>query len=410
MTPRKLSKRFQDDLKLLNPKHQVFNIYISSEKNRAVFMDNKELFYSLVLKHTPGIGPRTWKKLIEVFKSAQNAVANSHMWNSIGISSSVVNALNKKTWRKKVSKEIELIKKSKSKYLLLSDPEYPTQLFEIPDPPIIIYYEGNLSLLKNPCIAIVGARKIDTLSQKLTLSIATNLSKKGITIVSGLAVGVDTIAHRGGLKHKGSTIAVLGTGIDVNYPAPNVYLKETIKKSGLVISEFPSSTPPASENFPIRNRIISGISLGVLVVQAAKKSGSLITASCALEQNRMVFSIPGPIDNPAFEGNNELIKNGAILITNAEDILSEIKYQVDQSTWSQDKNHEEKPTHQQDHGILNNLSKKILDFIKNKGEAGIEQMCDDLDIGPSELTSQLIQLEVEGKVKRDMTNKYYIPN
>lgn len=371
---------------------------------------DKELFYSLVLKHTPGIGPRTWKKLIEVFKSAQSAVVNSHMWTSLGISSSVVNALHKKTWKKRVSKELELIKKSKSQYLLLSDPEYPKQLFEIPDPPIIIYYAGNLSLLKNPCIAIVGARKIESLSQKLTLSIATNLSKKGITIVSGLAVGVDTFAHRGGLQHKGSTIAVLGTGIDVNYPAANVYLKESIKKSGLVISEFPSSTPPASENFPIRNRIISGLSLGVLVVQAAKKSGSLITASYALDQNRMVFSIPGPIDSPAFEGNNELIKNGAILITSAEDILSEIKYQIDQSIWSQSKNHEKESIHQQNHEVLNNLSKKILDFIKNKGEARIDQMCDDLDLEPSELTSHLIQLEVEGKVKRDMTNKYYIPN
>lgn len=373
-------------------------------------MDNRELFYSLILKHTPGIGPRTWKKLIEVFKSAQNAVVNSHMWSSFGISSKVVKALKEKRWKKNVSKEMELIKKSKSQYLLLSDSHYPERLFEIPDPPLILYYAGNLSLLKNPCIAIVGARKIDSLGQKFALSIASDLSKKGITIVSGLAVGIDATAHRGGLHHVGSTIAVLGTGIDVNYPVPNVPLKETIKKFGLVISEFPSSTLPASENFPIRNRIISGLSLGVLVVQAAKKSGSLLTASYALEQNRLVFSIPGPIDNPSFEGNNELLKNGAILVRNAEDILAEIKYQIDLSTWSESKNNQKELTHMQNYGVSTPLSKKILDFLKNKGEARIDQMCDDLDIDPSQLTSQLIQLEVEGKVKRDITNKYYLSN
>lgn len=214
-------------------------------------------------------------------------------------------------------------------------------------------------------MAIVGAREIDGLSRKLTLSIATELSKNGITVVSGLAVGVDAIAHRGGLRGVGSTIAVLGTGLDINYPASNIYLKEEIKKSGLVLSEFPWSTKPTAENFPIRNRIISGLSLGVLVIQAAKRSGSLITASYAVEQNRLVFSIPGPIDNPLFAGNNELLRNGAILVRNAEDILSEIKYQINPLQTPKSKNHHNF-THTSKSEPSNHLTKRILDFLGKK--------------------------------------------
>jgi DNA processing protein len=211
------------------------------------------------------------------------------------------------------------------KTLSLKDKEYPQNLRYIYDPPQTIYVKGSLLLEDNLAIAIVGSRQASYYGLKNAESLAFELAAKGITIVSGLARGIDSAAHQGALKAKGRTIAVLGSGLNKIYPPENKKLAEEIAQNGAVLSEFPLDTPPLKENFPRRNRIISGLSLGVVVVEAAQKSGALITASCALEQGREVFALPGKIDSFTSQGTNDLIKQGAKLIQSSQDIVDELE-------------------------------------------------------------------------------------
>ena len=203
-------------------------------------------------------------------------------------------------------------------------PEYPKALLEVSDPPALLYCAGRLELLNRPSLAIVGSRNATAQGARNAQAFATALSNAGLTIVSGLALGVDAAAHRGGLERQGSTIAVLGTGVDVVYPPTNKGLAQEIAERGLLVSEFALGSPAAKQNFPRRNRIISGLSRGTLVVEAALASGSLITARAALEQGREVFAIPGSIHSPLSKGCHSLIKSGAKLVESAEDVLSEL--------------------------------------------------------------------------------------
>ena len=203
-------------------------------------------------------------------------------------------------------------------------PEYPKALLEVSDPPALLYCSGRLELLNRPSLAIVGSRNATAQGARNAQAFATALSNAGLTIVSGLALGVDAAAHRGGLEGQGSTIAVLGTGVDVVYPPTNKGLAQEIAERGLLVSEFALGSPAAKQNFPRRNRIISGLSRGTLVVEAALASGSLITARAALEQGREVFAIPGSIHSPLSKGCHSLIKSRAKLVESAEDVLSEL--------------------------------------------------------------------------------------
>lgn len=205
--------------------------------------------------------------------------------------------------------------------------DYPKQLKEIYNPPLKLYVLGNKQLLKQGGIAIVGTRKATDYGKKLTLQFAQDLSKNGINIISGLALGIDTCAHLGTLKsnNKGKTIAVLGSGIDNIYPKQNVELaRQIIKSGGCIISEYPVGTPVSKTNFPQRNRIISGLSKGVLVMEAGENSGSLITADFAVDQGRDVFAVPGNISSQMSIGTNNLIKQGANLVTSYTDVMEEI--------------------------------------------------------------------------------------
>jgi len=205
--------------------------------------------------------------------------------------------------------------------------EYPKLLLEIPDPPPYLYVKGELRGSET-AVAIVGSRRASTYGMHTTTRLASDLAGHGITVVSGMARGVDTAAHRGALSSGGRTIGVLGCGIDVIYPPENRRLFEEMASSGAIVSEFPLGTLPLAENFPRRNRIISGMSRGVLVVEAMEKSGSLITAQYALEQGREVFAIPGNINSGASRGTNRLIKDGAKLVEGVEDILEELPHRI----------------------------------------------------------------------------------
>ncbi len=208
--------------------------------------------------------------------------------------------------------------------LTLADAAYPQRLLDAPDPPTVLYVKGSIELLNAPALAIVGSRNATPQGESNAQAFAAALSDAGLTIVSGLALGIDAAAHRGGLRGKGSTIAVIGTGIDRVYPARNQALARDIAAHGAIVSEFPLGTPALKENFPRRNRIISGLALGCLVVEAAERSGSLITARLAGEQGRDVFAIPGSIHSPLSKGCHKLIKQGAKLVDDARDILDEL--------------------------------------------------------------------------------------
>jgi len=208
--------------------------------------------------------------------------------------------------------------------LTLADTEYPKQLLEIPDPPALLYVTGNVKLLSSSALAVVGSRNATPQGMKNAQSFARTLSEAGLAIVSGLALGVDSAAHRGGLEGRGSTIAVLGTGIDIVYPRRNQALAEEIASRGTLVSEFPLGAPPNAANFPRRNRLISGLARGCLVVEAALDSGSLITARLAAEQGREVLAIPGSIHSPLSKGCHALIKQGAKLVESAQDVLEEL--------------------------------------------------------------------------------------
>jgi len=223
-----------------------------------------------------------------------------------------------------VSEQIQSLENKAIRVICLNDPEYPKLLRETEDSPFVLYVKGSFEAQDRYAIAIVGSRKPTHYGIAVTERISQELSCKGFTIVSGMARGIDSIAHRGALRAGGRTIAVLGSGLDIPYPPEHKNLFHDITESGCVVSEFPPGMLPLKENFPRRNRIISGLSTGVLVVEAERKSGTLITAEYALEQNREIFAIPGNVTSSHSAGTNTLIKKGAILVRNADDIVEEL--------------------------------------------------------------------------------------
>ncbi|HQN17933.1 MAG TPA: DNA-processing protein DprA, partial [Syntrophobacteraceae bacterium] len=209
--------------------------------------------------------------------------------------------------------------------LCLNDPQYPPNLAAIADPPAVLFVKGSLEPRDLVSVAVVGSRAASPMGLVFTERLCIDLAQAGVSIVSGLAVGIDSAAHRGALKAKGRTLAVLGCGLDVDYPSRNCKLRVEISESGGILTEFPLETPPAPGHFPMRNRIISGLALGVVVVEAAHRSGSLITARLALEQGREVFAVPGMAQHYRSVGSHRLLKQGAKLVESAEDILEEIR-------------------------------------------------------------------------------------
>lgn len=223
------------------------------------------------------------------------------------------------------------------RYLTRIDQEYPFFLLQISNIPCILYYCGDISLLQNNCLAVVGSRQASIYGTRQAKLFAAELSKNGLTIVSGLARGIDAAAHEGALEGKGSTLAVLGAGLDEPYPRENIRLFRRICEKGLVISEFPPGTKPLNYHFPIRNRIISGLSLGVFVVEAMARSGSLITCDLALEQGKEVFALPGVVTSPNSIGALRLIQQGAKLVIYPQDILEELGYEYQTAVYNNQK-------------------------------------------------------------------------
>jgi DNA processing protein len=282
----------------------------------------------IALNMTPGIGPRAAAKLLERFGSAEAVFGASRAeLEALRLKPETIESIMARDLFERAGAEIERVHALGAEILLLDDGVYPALLREIFDPPITLYLKGAWeACLDAPCVAMVGSRRCSTYGQNSALMLARDLAERGVTIVSGLARGIDAAAHRGALEAGGRTVAVLGTGVDQIYPREHKRLaEEIISGGGALVSEFPLETPPAPQNFPYRNRVISGLSLGVLLVEAAENSGSLITARLAMEQNREVFAVPGNITSKNSFGTNYLIKGaGAKLVQQWQDIVQEL--------------------------------------------------------------------------------------
>lgn len=345
--------------------------------------------YLLALNAHEKIGSQTLKKALAAFddnpeklwKAGDNDIRKK-------IESKVANLIIEAKNQFDPEVEIEKLQKFNIGYMTMYDKNYPTLLKEIPDSPAILYIRGSISAFKNPSIGIVGSRKFTHYGQKVAYQLSKSCSEAGLSIVSGLALGIDGVAHKAVLDAGGITIGVLGCGLDKIYPASNLNLaREIIEKGGAIISELPPGTPPLKFNFPARNRIIAGLSLGVLVVEAAEQSGALITAYQALEYNREVFAVPGNIDSETSKGTNLLIQKGAKLVSSAEDIFSELNIKL-------------KKSEQKSKEILPNTEeeKKILEILKS-GERIIDNIMAESELNIVAVNMALTTMEMKGMVE-----------
>lgn len=286
----------------------------------------------VALNMTPGVGPRAAAKLLERFGSAEAVYAAPRAeLEKVRLPPETVDSIIARDMHQRAEAEIENVRTLGAEILILDDGVYPSLLREIYDPPVVLYVTGEwATCLDQPCVAIVGSRRSSTYGLNAASMLARDLARRGVTIVSGFARGIDAAAHRGALEAGGRTIAVLGTGIGEVYPRDHKRLgEEVLAGGGAMVTQFPLATPPVSENFPYRNRIISGLSLGVVVVEAAENSGSLITARLAIEQNREVFAVPGNISSRNSFGTNYLIKGaGAKLVQQWQDVAAELPPQI----------------------------------------------------------------------------------
>ncbi|MCK5070812.1 MAG: DNA-processing protein DprA [Desulfocapsa sp.] len=289
-------------------------------------MSNFSVIDWMALSFVPGLGSKGIMSLVSRFGNPQKIFSiNKSQLIESGIRKNVLaGLLNPAPFRQKAKLLLERLRKGGADAICFADPRYPLSLKEISDPPQVFYVQGRIELLNSPCLAIVGSRAATAYGKRSSFVLAKELASSGVTVVSGLAAGIDSEAHRGALSVQGATIGVLGCGLDIVYPKQNNGLYDQIRKGGLLVSEYPLGTKPDSFRFPARNRIISGLSRGVLVVEAARKSGSLITAEMALDEGREVFAVPGQIDSFKSSGTHWLLQEGAKLVQSADDILIEL--------------------------------------------------------------------------------------
>jgi len=349
----------------------------------------------LSLKYIPGIGDLLYRRLVDrfdtpsaVFKAAREAPVRLREVD--GISDRLVKAIGRFTINDNINREVDQVEKKGFKIVTMADQDYPPLLLEIPDPPPYLYLAGSLPLtMKN--IAMVGSRNATTYGIATTRKLSTDLVAKGAVIISGMALGIDTAAHEGALMGNGKTVAVLGSGLSRIYPAQNRGLCERIVENGGVLSEFPLAAGPEAHHFPRRNRIISGMSLGTVVVEATRRSGSLITARLAAEQNRDVFAVPGSIQSFKSTGTHTLIKQGAKLVENARDIIEEFPRFFNPSPKSSPQ--KESPPE------LADDEKKIFGTL-NAYPAHIDELVRQTNIEAGRLSSLLMQMELKGFVSQ----------
>ena len=369
--------------------------------------------YWLALSLTPGLGPTRGRKLRERFSSVQD------IFHASLTELEAENLQAQSAQHIALGKSLELAHDEVAKaaaagiqILCRDDAGWPERLSEIYDPPLVLFVHGNVEVLAQPGIAIIGTRHPTPYGIGMAERLSCDLASRGLVIFSGMARGVDTYGHRGALKAKGKTVAVFGTGIDVIYPRENKKIADGILEcGGALVSEFPMGSFAAPQNFPIRNRIISGLSLGVLVVEAGEYSGTRITARCALEQSREIFAVPGNVISRNSWGPNTLIKQGAKLTATWEDVWEELPAAVKQQLESErgPQASEEKPANSLFGDELSPAEKKLLSILRQDESTHIDEIMEKLEgkLSSSEVFTALFELEMSGKVKQ-LAGKNYV--
>ena len=348
----------------------------------------------LALDLIPGLGGEGLRRLLARFGAPSAVLAQSVSNLSQTVAPAVARAIADGPSAQRLDASLKWLDVESNHLLTLADDDYPAQLLEIADPPPVLYLKGRRELLRRPGLAVVGSRNATPSGLQNAEAFARNLSEAGFTIISGMALGIDAAAHRGGLSATGGSIAVVGTGLDLIYPARNKALAHELAEKGLIISEFSLGTPALAKNFPRRNRIISGLSRGVLVVEAALASGSLITARQAGEQGREVFAIPGSIHSPFSRGCHQLIKQGAKLVDEANDILIELHWggakPVDRAPEEQNETVESDPV----------LAAMGFDPVS------IDALLERLKLPTDQLVARVTELELDGAIASMPGGKY----
>jgi DNA processing protein len=362
----------------------------------------------IALNMTPGIGPRAAAKLLEA-KGSPDAVfgAARAELERLRLRPEAIESIIARDQHENADTEIKRVAEMGGEVLILDDGIYPALLREIYDPPITLYVKGAWQeCLDQPCVAIVGSRKCSTYGQNAATMLARDLAKRGVTVISGLARGIDAAAHRGALEAGGRTVAVMGTGLDQVYPRDHGKLvAEILAARGAIVSEFPLNTPPSPQNFPYRNRVISGLSLGVLLVEAAESSGSLITARLAIEQNREVWAVPGNITSKNSFGTNYLIKGaGAKLVQQWQDVVAEFPPEIAAGILPPPvRDKEEAPLVRQLALVPSGLSdheRAVYDLLSTDDAAHIDALMVSSKLSIPALTSALLGLEMRELVRQ----------
>jgi DNA processing protein len=351
----------------------------------------------LALYSIPGIGPARMRKLISYFGSPQKVLDVSARSLTLveGIELKTAQKIKVGINDKFVQDQLKFLDEEHVQILTFWDKAYPDRLKRIYDPPAFLFVKGDVKLLDTQAIGIVGSRIPTSYGRTITEQLSLDLALNNLTIISGFARGVDTIAHGAALKSGGKTIAVLGNGLDIVYPSENRKFLKAFEKQGLFVTEYPFGTKPEAGNFPKRNRIISGLSLGVLVTEAGAKSGALLTAMYAIDQNREVFSVPGPVTSGKSTGTNNLIKQGAKLVQGINDITSELLGQLSLNLGQ--------PTRPEPK--LNEKEKVLYDLLSNDA-LHIDQLAIKAGISTTEALTTLLTLELSGAV-RQMAGKMF---
>jgi len=354
--------------------------------------------YLNALNKISGVGHKKMDILVSYFESCEAA------WNaslrdlmSSGLDEKTIHSIVSERGKIDPDQEWEILKKENIKILSINDEDYPQLLKEIPSVPYLLYVKGAFDFNASPMLAIVGSRKLTTYGKQVAYSLSRDLTQAGITVVSGLALGIDTEAHRSALEVGGKTIAVLGSSLDDKMigPRSNYQLSKKIIDNGALISDYPVSTPAAPGTFPSRNRIMAGITLGTIVVEAAEKSGTLITSNLALEFNREVFAVPGSIFSPVSQGANNLIRSGAKIVTGVQDILEELRLEKKALEKSTQKIIPDSPEEE-----------KILKILSHE-TTHIDRIIKLTKLETSVTSSTLIVLEMKGLIK-DIGGQNYI--
>lgn len=366
----------------------------------------------LALTRIEGLGIRGCHKLIEYFGSAQAAyMASLTELESCGVPARVAQAIFAQACLKEGEKELEEAAKADCQVVAYDSEDYPPRLKQIPDAPLLLYVRGDVKVLSQYGVAMVGTRRPSAYGSSVAHRLAHDLAQRQLVIVSGMARGVDSASHRGALEAKGKTVAVLGSGLDVIYPRENKTLADEIARSGAVVSEFPLKTGPTPENFPIRNRIISGLSLGIVVVEAAEYSGSLITARLALEQNREVFAVPGNITSAQSFGPNHLIKQGAKLVDQWMDVVEEFPAEVRMALLPPTEASEGEPLGAQTpslfEGSLSPEQKSVFEVLRADQTSFVDDIVSAAKIPHPRVLSALLSLEMNGLI-RQLPGKNFI--